>query len=214
VAVFIGNDIVDLRGESETCHPRFARRVLTDYEYQEYRLSHDPHRYLWTAWAAKEAAYKVVRQSGDRRVFRPAAFEYRRCTGFVQYGGRSITTEVRAAPDYVVAIANLGSGQYTEVTRVIEGVLRNKSDRSILPCSGILPLESVVARHLIATILASELRCSSADIVVLKDQWGVPEAYVKGKRSCVALSISHHERYVSIAIGLPDNYPESKQRRR
>ena len=205
-SVFIGNDIVDLRGESQTHHPRFARRVLTDYEYQGYCRSHDPHRYLWTAWAAKEAAYKVVRQSGDCHAFRPAAFEHRRHTGFVQYDGRRITTEVQTKPDYVVAVARLGTGQYTEVTRVVEDVLRNPSDRNILRWSGKIPQESIAARHLVATILASELLCPPADIVVLKNRWGVPEPYVRGKRSRVALSISHHDRYVSIAIGLPGKF--------
>jgi phosphopantetheinyl transferase (holo-ACP synthase) len=201
----IGNDIVDLRGESETRHPRFARRVLTDYEYQGYCRSLDPHRFLWTAWAAKEAAYKLVRQSGDRRAFRPAAFEYRRFTSFIHYDGRPIAIEARVEADYGVAIARLGSGQYIEVTRVVEDVVRNPSDLCILASSGKLPLQSVVARHLVAKIMASELLCPSADIVVVKNRWGVPTAYVRGKHSRVTISISHHGRYVSIVIGFPEH---------
>jgi phosphopantetheinyl transferase (holo-ACP synthase) len=64
--VRVGNDVVDLeepraRGKSDS--PAFLRRVFSPYEAEwiaEGRDSEDRDRRLWTLWAGKETAFKVL----------------------------------------------------------------------------------------------------------------------------------------------------------
>ncbi len=72
----IGNDVVDLRdprsvGQSRKA--RFVRRVFTDEEIEWIHDSPDSDRELWTLWAAKETAFKVV----TKLLGTPPIFEHR-----------------------------------------------------------------------------------------------------------------------------------------
>lgn len=100
---FVGVDVVDL-ALGEARHggrdPRFLRRVFTGAERDRIRAAEDPAREVWTLWAAKEAAFKVVSKVlGAPPVFRHQAFEVRDAPGTqassVWYEGRSfrITTQ-------------------------------------------------------------------------------------------------------------------------
>ena len=59
----IGTDIVKIdriRDNLERFGERFARRLLTDAEWAEYRLSRQPERFLAKRFAAKEAVVKAL----------------------------------------------------------------------------------------------------------------------------------------------------------
>ena len=62
-ASLVGNDVVDLRDPDIARHherSRFVARVCTPDEVARVAASDDPHRVLWTLFAAKEAGFKVV----------------------------------------------------------------------------------------------------------------------------------------------------------
>lgn len=71
-------DVVDLtapRTADRTGDSRFLQRVFTPEERERIRHSTDPHQTLWTIWAAKEAAFKVISKiAGEPPVFRHADF--------------------------------------------------------------------------------------------------------------------------------------------
>ena len=61
----VGNDIVDLRdpqSRSESLHPRFDTRVFSERERRIIGEAADSERVRWKLWAAKEAAYKLMRK--------------------------------------------------------------------------------------------------------------------------------------------------------
>ena len=78
----VGNDVVDLLdpdSDPATLNPRFDERVLHPEEsrHAEERRAFDgePARALrWRLWAAKEAAYKAVKQIRPETVFSPRRF--------------------------------------------------------------------------------------------------------------------------------------------
>jgi phosphopantetheine--protein transferase-like protein len=76
--VVLGNDVVDLkepRSAAKATDERFVARVLTAAERAGLARSDDPNLELWSLWAAKEAAYKVVSKlRGEPPVFEHAAF--------------------------------------------------------------------------------------------------------------------------------------------
>jgi len=76
--VVLGNDVVDLedrRSGGKATDVGFVTRVLSDGERAGLARSDDPDLELWSLWAAKEAAFKVVSKlRGKPPVFEHAAF--------------------------------------------------------------------------------------------------------------------------------------------
>ena len=76
--IVLGNDVVDLderRSEGKATDVRFVTRVLSDGERAGLARSDDPDLELWSLWAAKEAAFKVISKlRGKPPVFEHAAF--------------------------------------------------------------------------------------------------------------------------------------------
>lgn len=50
---------------------RFLKKILTDSEIERVAASADPDAALWSFWACKEAAYKVLNKQTGRAVFMP-----------------------------------------------------------------------------------------------------------------------------------------------
>ena len=112
--ILIGNDLVDLEHPRLAERPRtdrFIHRVFTHGERARIHAADDVVRELWTAWAAKEAAYKVVsKERGRRPVFRHAAFETRadgggRPRGLVSFEGRDYPFEVTTGGGWLHVVA-------------------------------------------------------------------------------------------------------------
>lgn len=196
--MFVGNDIVDLRGEAEQHHPRFPRRVLTDCEYHEYLRAPDPHTFLWSAWAAKEGAYKYMRQVGLREAFQPKAFEYSRHV--VRHGTTDVAVTVDVQAQYVTAVAVKGARHCESITSTIDQALGgNRSPAASAGC-GTTDLGSHAVRAMAQRRLAVVFSVAIENVTFKRTPWGMPEAYVLEGKAPVALSFSHHGRFASIVV--------------
>jgi hypothetical protein len=74
----VGNDIVDLRlpcARRRHEDKRFQEKVFTLGEIRDIHCDGVPLVRLWMTWAAKEAAYKAVRQRWPGAVFSPKKFQ-------------------------------------------------------------------------------------------------------------------------------------------
>lgn len=72
----VGNDVVDLRdpaNQPDAIHPRFDRRVFARIEREALAASPAELRHVerWKRWAAKESAFKLVRQIHPEAPFHP-----------------------------------------------------------------------------------------------------------------------------------------------
>jgi len=72
----VGNDVVDLRdpaNQPDALHPRFDRHVFADVELRALDTlpGEERHRERWMRWAAKEAAFKLIRQLEPGEPFHP-----------------------------------------------------------------------------------------------------------------------------------------------
>lgn len=71
----LGNDIVDYTvDEKKYLNQRFIDRILTSKEQHYLMKSKQKNAYLWTMWAAKEAAYKAIQKEHEDIVFSPILF--------------------------------------------------------------------------------------------------------------------------------------------
>lgn len=70
----LGNDVVDLRdpeSRPESFRPRFDERVFLMEERRAIERDRDPMARRWAHWAAKEAAFKLAKQADPDFVFSP-----------------------------------------------------------------------------------------------------------------------------------------------
>ncbi|MCX7544027.1 4'-phosphopantetheinyl transferase superfamily protein [Marinicella gelatinilytica] len=68
----LGNDVVDFHiDEQKYNNPRFINRILTRQEQHHLKQSTNPNRFLWSLWAAKEAAYKALQRNNTELIFSP-----------------------------------------------------------------------------------------------------------------------------------------------
>ncbi|MDX1568780.1 MAG: 4'-phosphopantetheinyl transferase superfamily protein, partial [Longimicrobiales bacterium] len=100
----VGNDVVDLRHprcQGKSRDRRFVERVFTFEEALVIYESEDPDRAVWRAWAAKEAAFKVVSKlMGDPPPFQHSAFQFSP-EGRVTYRGTEIPVRIEERPDRI-----------------------------------------------------------------------------------------------------------------
>src|SRR5512140_1470404 len=76
--VAVGNDVVDLadpEARLDGLHPRFATRVFTAAERALLEACADRRSLHWALWAAKESAYKTLKQLEPSLAFSPRRLE-------------------------------------------------------------------------------------------------------------------------------------------
>lgn len=191
----VGNDVVDLddpEAAGASRRERFVRRILCDEELRMMEGSADPDAFLWTAFAAKEAAYKAVVQLRGRAPSAPRAYEVAPDLRSVRLPGMILHLLVEAGRErYVHAIAWSG-------------------DRPAFGCgtAGIDPGRS--ARELLVASAAATFGCAPSRLRVVRsplpgswDGFGPPRLELDGSPVPAAVSLSHHGRYASWAHGLP-----------
>lgn len=121
--MLIGNDVVDLRDDETkigNLHPRFMMRVFAPEERRCISESVNPHRALWMHWAAKEAAYKLLKKLVPETVFAPAAFRVefaddgrgKTARGTVSHVGSRLFLQVGCLEDCIHAVASSGRGEF------------------------------------------------------------------------------------------------------
>ena len=97
--MFVGNDVVDLTDPEtrlDSLHDRFAERIFTASEREAIFADARPDVALWTHWAAKQSAYKVLRKADPDAVFAHESFRVdffnrvggNRLMGAVEHDGR------------------------------------------------------------------------------------------------------------------------------
>ena len=187
----LGNDIVDL-GDPECraagLHPRFDARVLTPEERSALRESDAPARLRWVFWAAKEAAYKALRRSDASLGFAPAQFAVRRLSEHaaeVRHAGARLDCRLHVVGDALHAWV-LGGGA---VRRVCTGIAERAEEEDA----------SAAVRRFARRRIAAALGVVEDDLR-FERRGRVPDLRVGEAR--LALSLSHHGRFVAFACGL------------
>ncbi|MDP3937296.1 MAG: 4'-phosphopantetheinyl transferase superfamily protein [Deltaproteobacteria bacterium] len=199
--MLVGNDVVDLfdaETDLDALHQRFAERVFAGDERRTILSSADPRLALWTYWAAKESAYKVVRKIDRDAIFAPSAFAVeiegrdgaRRLRGSVRYGRRRIGLKVQQSGAWIHALATLGSpGSHADF--VLSAVTRRPPRRD----------PSAAARAGAVRALSRELGLPLEGLRIARTR--PPAVLLRGRDIGLDLSLSHHGRWTAYAAALP-----------
>jgi phosphopantetheinyl transferase (holo-ACP synthase) len=217
--LFVGNDVVDLldprtRGKHED--RRFVDRVLSPTERALLVAAPDPRLELWSLWAAKEAAYKVVSKvSGAPPVFAHAAFAVSWAgdasvprTGTVHFGGFVVPVSVSTPGAWVHATAVSGpeavapAWAVAQVAQAATGALL--ASLSAAEANAVHSSSSAAVRLGARRALARLLSVEERRLEIVCDP-GVtgrrpPRVLQDGRPAHADVSLSHHGRWLAWAV--------------
>lgn len=172
---------------------RFVARVLAAGERARLAAAADPKQLLWTLFAAKEAAYKVLVKLGLEPGFAHRRLEVAADLASVRYGERAVAVEVARGASWVHVVA-------TEPRRAV--------------LAAVAPLDpgddaGAAARRLLCAAAARALGCAPDGLSVLRprvagawDGRGPPALWRDGARCDADVSLSHDGRFVAHAAWL------------
>jgi phosphopantetheinyl transferase (holo-ACP synthase) len=188
----VGNDVVDLGdidASATPSHPRFDERVFAASERAALRASGAPERLRWLLWAAKEAAYKLVKKRDPHVIFAPCRFVVEldaTLRGSVRYEEHEIPVFFCADGQAVHAIATETGA---DAGRIVSAFLPAREPRDA----------SREARDLAARTLAERLGVPVGAVHIGRSG-RIPTVEVDGRG--LDLSLSHHGRFVAFACDL------------
>lgn len=209
----LGNDVVDLRdvdARPETFAPRFDQRVFSKEEQRMIAQDSNPLARRWAHWAAKEAAYKLAKQVDSDFVFRPSQLIARyerdsdsgRATlerrGFLELPHRRkgviLQLEIRSfeTPNYVHVVALPFGSDWGGADHVVERLTHKSGDSS-------------VAVRVMAIREISRRLGVGAERIAIGRRERIPTVELDGMPTSLALSLSHHGRWVAYATRLQDS---------
>ena len=212
----IGNDVVDLRDPEAlpgAQHPRFDARVFGAGERSALERSGARDRLRWILWAAKESAFKVAQRREPDMAFAPTRFVVNldaSLRGCVRHADREYPVSVAVMGDCVHAVAMEASAAGAVRAGVAVCAAEGDVGASLPGCA---------ARDLAAGAIAPLLGVERADlrfarrrrVPELQLDPGVHRSWDPARRGSVearvgrvAVSLSHHGRFVAYACWLPE----------
>ena len=221
----LGNDVVDLvdpESQPDTFRPRFDDRVFSAEEQRVIARDPDPLARRWAHWGAKEAAFKLARrmaaESGPRLVFSPrrlvVEFEPRVAEmeastprrGTVRIHPTHIPSS--HAPIQIVEVRSIETSEFVHVVAVTEGFDWGGVEWKVEEIESLDVDPSTAGRRLAIREIARSLGVAPTRLHVgraaqarrLDARSRVPSIELDGEETSLALSLSHHGRFVSYAM--------------
>jgi phosphopantetheinyl transferase (holo-ACP synthase) len=190
----VGNDVVDLRDRDarpETLHPGFDARAFHEGERAFIGVGPSANRRRWSLWVAKEAAHKALRQERPELGFAPRHYRveldartehtpHRGIEGTVRRGGEVFAVRVTSDAERVHAVA-----------------FRAGSDGVVGEVATLVELGEADPSRAVRALLCRSL--ADAGDFALERRERIPRLRLDG--CAVALSFSHHGRFVALARG-------------
>ncbi len=157
---------------------------------------------LWTLWAGKETAYKVMRKSHPEIVSIPRSYEVR-LDG--PEGLQDGTVKTPAGPVSIRFSEGTGTLHVfgMDDSGGLEGLICGVERMDTRACAGVSPadLPSLRAREALIYRVAGYLECDPGDMEIrrAKDSRGSgpPRLYINGQASGLDISLSHDGRFVA-----------------
>jgi len=184
----VGNDVVDLDDPvigASHLRERFLARVLSPTEREHLASVAEAKRYVWSLFAAKEAAYKVVAKRTVAPAFAHRRFEVAGDLSTVSYEGLVMRLRVETRGSFVHAVA------WTGVEAPVSSVAQLETTED--------PSLGVRARLLSALGGDPELSVVREPRAASWDGFGPPRVLCGGRPVGLDVSLSHDGCFVAWA---------------
>lgn len=197
----VGNDVVDLKEEANTGKSRdsrFLKKIITDAEIEYIKCAPNPDRELWSIWACKETAYKVIKKTSPDAAFTPRRWRtvlkknqpaYSEVDVIIPDTGR-VYVRLFYTQEYVHCI---GVNNFADAEKLIWNV-------ESLP-QGTETDPSVFLRDYLEKKLAQNLSLNAHQIKIERirmcGELQPPGVYIDNKKSAIDVSLSHDGRFIA-----------------
>jgi phosphopantetheinyl transferase (holo-ACP synthase) len=183
---------------------RFLKKILTSAECEFVSAAEDPNIALWSLWAGKETAYKIIKKSTDKASFLPRFWtvqprksrKKKNDWEVILPGEEKIFIRLFPAENYVHCV---GSNDLSALDKIICGV----AQMSAADIENI-NMPSTFARERLALALADHFHLNSRDIEIRREkkegELRPPCVYYEKKKYPVDISLSHDGRFVAYAF--------------
>lgn len=242
--LLLGNDIVDLkqagvRGKWQ--HSRFVARVFTKAEQTFIQDSPEPDLALWSLWAAKESAYKLI-----SKITSPPVFSHKRFAAVLQdamqvnsggapfsmpinFEDQVISIEIKITRNYILAEGQFASGGAAADYDVISGVEQiTAAEEAEWPNELLLEKKfSAAERESIHHAAAARARILCKQAITKKISGDIsrlqiirpvrggksqpPYVLHDDQRCDIDISLSHHGQWVAWCGSVPEETGQQKQ---
>lgn len=190
----IGNDIIDLactKGTTDWTRHGYLQKVYSEEERAHIASSEDPFLLVWRFWSMKESAYKA----------------HVRLTRDVGYYPSRLLCCIRDSTNGTVTIDGLCYDVESETdkqylySQVVSDSQRTKTDIFVLPWPN-LQHDSLICKLALLRLVAGHTGLPLADLEMRKDEWQIPQIWVRGALTGLGVSISHHGRYGAVVVDM------------
>jgi phosphopantetheine--protein transferase-like protein len=197
----VGNDVVDLKepanaGKSQDS--RFLKKILTNAEIKFVQNAGNPDAALWSHWACKETAYKVIKKSFPDAAFLPRQWQ----VIFTKTKSKYSDGEVIIPGKGKVYIRNFPKSDYIHCVGTDKLAVLDKLIWSIeaLPEKEVIN-PSIFVCHRLGQDLAQHFSLNFHDIKIKKTRENgeliPPRVYVNGRKTDIDISLSHDGRFIA-----------------
>jgi phosphopantetheinyl transferase (holo-ACP synthase) len=193
-------DLKEPANAGKSKNSRFLKKILTDAEIEFVQNAENPDAALWSHWACKETAYKVIKKSFPDTAFLPRQWQviFKKSQSKYSDGEVTIPGEERV---YIRLFSNLqyvhciGADVLTALDELIWIV-------DVLPeAEKINP--SLYLRYCVEQSLAKHFSLNFYQIKIKRTRENgelqPPRVYVNGRKTDIDISLSHDGRFVSYA---------------
>ena len=218
-------DLKDSASVKKSMDSRFLKKILTDDEIEIVNLAQNADSALWSFWACKEAAYKVIKKTHNEDSFMPRRWSVNIRLQSTNHPASSGTES------NMVGQHNQPQTSYREGQVIIPGrdavYVRLFSHPSYVHCVGADSLSTLdylswgidvltqredaqndnpssFARQCLVRSLAGFLHLNSSDIKIRRIKKKAvlqpPSVYIGGKRAAIDISLSHDGRFIAYAF--------------
>jgi phosphopantetheine--protein transferase-like protein len=206
---YVGNDVVDLRepaNAEKSQDSRFLKKILTNAEIEFVQNAGNPDAALWSHWACKETAYKVIKKSFPEAAFLPRQWQ----VTFIKTKSKYSDGEVTVSGKGKVYIRLFSNSQYVHC---VGADVLTALDKLILSVD-VLPRKekinpSLYLRHCLGHSLAKHFSLNFRHIKIKrtreKGELQPPRVYVNGRKTDIDISLSHDGRFIAYVVSQAEN---------
>jgi hypothetical protein len=195
-------DLKEPENAGKNRNSRFLKKILTDAEIECVKNAVNPDAALWSFWACKEAAYKVIKKSFPGIAFLPRRWQVFFDKSLSEYSEGTVMVP-ETGPVFIRLFSNfryihcVSSDHRATLDKLICRVER-------LPQKAINP--SLFLRERVKKNLADSFSLKFRDIEIRRKRENgelqPPFVFVEGKKAAIDISFSHDGRFVAYAFSV------------
>jgi hypothetical protein len=204
---YIANDVVDWKDPAnaqKSRDSRYLKKILTAAEIEFVRSSRNPDISLWSLWACKETAYKVIRKYSTGAAFLPRRWpvklnsqDFTPIEGEIVISGKTtVFVQLLITENYIHCI---GSDNLSVLGKIIQGIDRlppSENEKIADP--------SQFGRTCLIRRLATYDNLNFAALTIRRTQEDrelqPPGVYLDNKRAPFDISLSHDGQFTAYAF--------------